>query len=253
MIVPVSVAMEKARICNKCFLSIDAKVDLYTVCEGECACFFHAECVAIDESDLCTMARRTNMIWMCDACLFKFRSLSERTPADSPIHPKPIDDEVRDLKIVVAGILDTLSKIAPTAITNDCGLLHSTPVSTNLPPDEISTSANVSYVGNDQPSPSHCVESNDLSLFISNIDSSVTESDVRTMVLRALGTHVPERIDVLKLESKIKNRQPPDFISFKVSLNKKWKSKALNSATWPKYIKCREFVPRQNLTWRPEQ
>lgn len=244
--------MASERICNKCFLSIDAKVDLYSVCEGECACFFHAECVGIDEADLCTMARRTNMIWMCDACLFKFRSLCERASTDSPIdpaQPKPIDDEVRDLKIVVAGILDTLSKIAPAAVTNDCGLLHSTPVSTNLPSDEISTS--VSNVGNDQLS--HSAESNDLSLFISNIDSSVSENDVCTMVSRALGTHVPERINVLKLVSKLENRQPPDFISFKVSLHKKWKFKALNSAIWPRYVKCREFVPRHNLTWKPEQ
>lgn len=247
--------MAGERICNKCLLSIDAK-DLYSVCEGECACLFHANCVGIHEEDLCMMALKTNIVWMCDTCLIRFRRTSERASADSPvdsIQPKPIDDEVKELKIAVAGILEMISKIAPTAVSNDCEVLHSTPVSTNLPSDVINTSVrNVSNVENDQLS--HRAESDDdLSLFISNIDASVSECDVRIMVSRVLGTSVPERIDVLKLVSKWNNSRPPDYISFKVSLDKKWKSKALNQIIWPKYVKCREFVPRHNLTWRPER
>lgn len=93
----------------------------------------------------------------------------------------------------------------------------------------------------------------DFSLFVSNIDSTVSELDIRRMVSRALNTPDPERIDVSKLVSKWNNNQPPDFISFKVTLNRKWKDQALNPLIWPKYVKFREFILRQNVTWRPEQ
>lgn len=242
--------MANTTICKKCSLSVDAKTEPFTICEGECARLFHANCVGLSEDDLCTFALKTNIIWMCDECMDRFRRLSGRTwPASSvdSTENTSINDEVKDLKITVAGILETLSKIAPISALNDRAPLHSTPLSTNVHFD-----TDASDVVNEQQS-SQYMGSEDFSLFVSNIDSTLSELDIRRMVSRALNTPDPERIDVSKLVSKWNNNQPPDFISFKVTLNRKWKDQALNPLIWPKYVKFREFILRQNVTWRPEQ
>lgn len=247
--------MADRRVCKKCTQNVDAHTEQFTVCEGECACLFHANCVGLSEDDLCTFALKTNIIWMCDECMVKFRRMSGGTwltsSADS-IKGKAIDDEIRDLKTTVAGILETLSKLAATPVLNDRAPLHSTPVSTNMQFDEMTTSdTDASNVGNEQQS-SQYTERDDFSLFISNIDSSVSERDIQRMVCLALNTPDPEHIDVSKLVSKWNNSHPPDFISFKVTLNKKWKDQAMNPLIWPKYVKFREFFTRHNVTWRPE-
>lgn len=246
------VTMADEKICKKCSQSINVITEPYSVCEGECACSFHIGCVGLSEDDLCTMAVKTNMVWMCDTCLNKFRRMSYgmcRRTCDLP-NEKPIDEQVRDLKITVTGILETLSKIVPTDVASDRALLHSTPLSTNLPCDAMNTSDmdvnNVESIRHRE-----YTDGEDFSLFISNIESSVSERDIHRMVSLALNTPEPEHIDVSKLVSKWNQRQPPDFISFKVTLDKKWKAHAMNPLIWPKYVKFREFIERQNVTWRP--
>lgn len=246
--------MADVRTCKKCSQSIDAKVEPYSVCEGQCASCFHASCVGLTEDDLCTMALKVNLIWMCDQCMTKFRRMSDGTWTDSttnPVKTKSIEDEVEGLKVTVAGILETLSKLAPTVVRNDHAPLHSTPVSSHKPFEEMNTSnIDVNTAGNEQQS--QHMDGGDFSLFLSNIDTSVSELDVYTMVSRSLNIPDPEDIDVLKLVSNFHHRKPPDFISFKITLDRKWKSKALNPLSWPKHVKFREFITRRNVTWLPE-
>lgn len=246
--------MADVRICEKCSQTIDVKSESFSVCEGDCACLFHASCVGLTEDDLCSIASRLNLIWMCDKCMHKFRSMSDGTRADSPTDSpktKSLDDEVRELKNSVAGILETLSKITPTAVTNNRAPLHSTPVSMNMPFEEMQTSeGNVNNAESYQQS-LYTNDGDNFSLFLSNVDSSVSEREVHNMVSRTLNAPGPERIDVLKLVSYWSYRRPPDFISFKVTLDKKWKAMAMNPTIWPKQVRIREFIERHNVTWRP--
>lgn len=246
--------MVKERICKKCSLSIDAKAGLYSMCEGECACFFHASCVGLSEADLGTISLKMNILWMCDVCMNKFRSMSDGTWTDTTedtSKTKSIDDEVRELKNAVSGIMETLSKIVRPDCSFDHTQLHSTPVSTDML-DGLDACNTQKY----NEGCEHHLQSNDVesfSLFVSNIDSSASECDIRRMVSRALDTPEPERIDVSKLVSKWNHQQPLDFVSFKVTLDKKWKSQAMSPSIWPKNVKFREFFKRRNVTWRPGQ
>lgn len=96
-----------------------------------------------------------------------------------------------------------------------------------------------------------CTTDDDFSLFLSNIDVSVTERDVHALVVRSLGTPEPERIDVIKLGSNWNTHRALDYVSFKVMLDKKWKSRALDSSIWPNTVRFREFVKKNNNTWKP--
>lgn len=250
--------MVKERICKKCSQSIDAKAELYSICEGECSGYFHAACVGLSEGDLDTISLKMNIIWMCDVCMDKFRSISDGTwtgSTEDMTKTKSIDEEVKQLKIAVSEIMDTLAKIVPSVDPHDRRLLHSTPVSTDVL-DGIEACRTCETIesneGHRQQS-QFTTDVDNLSLFISNIDSSASECDVRRMISRALDTPETERIAVTKLVSKWNHLHPPDFVSFKVTVDKKWKSHALNPLIWPKNVRFREFVVRHNVTWRPEQ
>lgn len=247
--------MEKDRVCRKCSLSINAHVDLFTVCEGDCAGCFHAACVGLSEGDLGVLSMSSmNIIWMCDACSDKFRKKRDgiwHEPTEDVMNVKSVEEEVNLLKTTVAGIMDTLSKIVPTAASlSDKPLLHSTPIPSSSCKLFNGTNATGSDMNSDVR---QCTtDGNEFSLFLTNIDESVTERDIRLMVSCALGTPESECIDVVKLASKWHHRRPLDYISFKVILDKQWKARAMDPSIWPKTIKFREFINLHNNTWKPE-
>lgn len=250
--------MPKDRVCKKCSLSIDSNVDLYTVCEGDCACFFHVACINLTERDLSVLS--SNIVWLCDECIDRFRKVRDGVGSNVPdntmsneINKSSIEDEVRELKNTVAGIVDTLAKILPTASTTDPPLQHSTPVSSFMLLN--GTNACGTDMEDSETVRQHrcTIDDQNFSLLLTNIDASVVEDDIHRMVSQALGigTHDPEQIDVVKLVSNWKSNRIIDYVSFKVVIDKRWKLKAMNPSTWPKSIKFREFIKRHNETWKP--
>lgn len=260
--------MTKDRVCKKCSQSIDLKTELFTVCEGDCACFFHANCVGLSEQEVIVLS--LNIIWLCDECMDKFRRMrdgsdiredvgsdSSHDTANSAGKNKTIEDEVTELKDAIAGIRDTLSKLvptdSPTHTSHDPILLHSTPVSSSLL--EGTNACSTFVKSNDDAQRQQCtIDGSNFSLLLTNIDVSVAECDIRGMVTQALGidTLKPEYIDVTKLVPHWRSCNAVDYISFKVVLNNRWKNKAMNPSTWPKGVKFREFIKRQrNDAWKP--
>lgn len=251
--------MENNKECKKCCRCVDGLTDLFTVCEGDCAGLFHAKCVGLKEDDIDFLTRTlnsiillVNTIWMCDVCMDKFRKKRDgiwHEPAIDTTDATTIEDDVRELKSTVTGILDSLSKIMKTTTSTDgAKLVHSTPNSSYSPSD-----GPIGCVSNEE-----CVQRlrdttdcDTFSLFLSNIDPCVTEWDIHRMVSRALGAHESERWDVIKLTKYWSSMRTLDFISFKVTMNVKWKNRALDRSTWPVNIRFREFVNRHNDTWRP--
>lgn len=241
------------KICKKCSRGINVYIDLFTVCEGECACFFHANCVNISEDVLPILSG--NVLWMCDSCIRKFQIMRDNTRSTSREEisgTKPIEAEVMELKSTVADILQTLSKIVPDPAFNRPAPHHSTPITphplSNGTSANVMNATNVSSGGNlRQPM---CTTDDDFSLFLSNIDVSVTERDVHALVVRSLGTPEPERIDVIKLGSNWNTHRALDYVSFKVMLDKKWKSRALDSSIWPNNVRFREFIKKNSNTWK---
>lgn len=238
--------MERDKACKKCSQCFDFNIDAYTVCEGDCAGFFHAKCVGLSVEDLSVLS--SNIIWMCNTCMHKFRRMRDSISAEptrEESNVKSIDDEVKQLKATVAEILETLSKIVPAASSSEAPLLHSTPISSC----QLLNQTEASGPNRESDERLRTTNDGDFSLFLSNIDECATERDVQKMVLQALGTHEPENVDIVKLTSKWNHRRKLDYISFKVVLNKRWKPRAMNPCVWPKNVKFREF--RQSETWKP--
>lgn len=206
-------ALEKSMVYN----------DLFTVCEGECACFFHAKCVNLSEDILHVLSG--NVIWMCDSCLRQFQMMRDNIGSNCRNDfngAQTIETEVKELKSTVADILQTLSKLVPDSSSNCITPHHSTPVSSlaisNGTDEHVMNATNVSSNGNHRRMRT---TADDFSLFLSNIDVSVTTRDVHALVVRSLGTVEPECIDVIKLTSNWNSHRVLDYASFKVMLDKK--------------------------------
>ncbi|KXJ80678.1 hypothetical protein RP20_CCG023927 [Aedes albopictus] len=88
-------------------------------------------------------------------------------------------------------------------------------------------------------------------LYLSNIAVDVSEDEVKRMVSDALCVNEVYAINCLK--PTWKDASSLDFISFKVEIDKRCRDKALNSLTWPKGIRCREFKEHTETTWRPDR
>lgn len=256
--------------CEKCSLAIDAKTDLFTVCEGMCAKSFHAECVGLTESDVCALS--SNVIWLCNPCMKVYYRIRERSStdvatntdaSDADLPPRTIVDDVTELKNTVADIVCTLAKLAQKS---DCPSTHhcSSPISSfnlfdgtneigcstkrkeNLQEDAVPLN-----FGPPLESTTEVLDEDVFALYLTNIDRCTTEDDISLMISRQLGIPLSSCLDVVKLLPKWKNVNTLDYVSFKIRLNKSLKATAMNSSTWPKGIKFREFVCRLNETWKP--
>lgn len=260
--------MPRDSVCKKCAQSIDPK-ELSAVCEGYCGDLFHAKCALLTEGDLGVLS--WSIIWMCEVCINRFRSTRDSIGPDSPsetLHEtsnrkvarkdeeetKPtIEDEVKELKKAVAGVIDTLAKIVPTVPAAFTSPLHSTPLSSSFMLLDGTSACNTCSGENETEQRRQSKTSGNFSLLLSNIDVSVSEMEIHQLVTRALGIciHDPDHVEVVKLISNWKHRSRIDYISFKVILDVRWKAKAMNPSTWPKPVRFREFVNRNNDTWKP--
>lgn len=254
--------MARDNVCAKCSLSIDHKADRFIFCEGYCSNFYHCHCVNLSEREVTVLS--TNYIWLCDECLDLFQRMRDERdkgenmgPATShaavncPVDERSMKAEINELKDAVADIMKTLARLGPTETTVDRPLLHSTPVSTSLSLQDGTSTSGV-ILNNGESSKQGTIDDR-FSLFLTNIDASTTEDDIHRLVARALGTgsQYPECIDVVKLMSHLRNCRTIDYVSFKVILDNRWKSKAMSPSTWPKGIRFREFVNRHSVTWKP--
>lgn len=64
----------KLTICKQCSRSI-ARGDNSVVCEGFCGQAFHAKCVKLSGDDLMRYRKKSNMWWICDACIEQIRAI----------------------------------------------------------------------------------------------------------------------------------------------------------------------------------
>lgn len=256
MVAILPIEMESGRVCRTCSLSVNANDTFFIICKGSCGGKFHCNCVGLRDIHWNVIrVLSKNVVWMCDSCMDEFQRAKNHVASDSSTSNSPtIVEEVIELKNTVADIMKTISTIrqsVPTGSQIDARLLHSTPDSFKLLDGSGSE-------GSANDTESQCREdvnndSNGFSLFLTNIDTSATERDVQWMVARAIGDLDPERIDVIKLVSKMKSHLRLDFVSFKVVVPSKFKSCAMNPTTWPKNVKFREFI-RSNkctCTWKP--
>ena len=206
-------------ICKKCCLPIDSYTDLSTVCEGQCAGVFHAACVGLTEAQLDTL--NNNIIWFCDECAMFYRNMRDGSPAKTVTN---VDQELTAIRLQIMGIQNTLSLIVPPA--QPAANLHSTPLSSPSQVDRTRQNSDVevnrvnkatntsisnssllatslsavepilplSSTGTENSS-SQPVEA--FALFLSNINSIVTEQQVSDLVSRSLDSKLPFKVKKL--------------------------------------------------------
>lgn len=236
--------LKMGKNCEKCSQTINTDTDLYTVCEGKCAKWFHARCVGVTESDLCTLS--SNILWFCDTCMTWLCKTRDRIIVDATSNTEPsraMEDEIRELKCTVAEIARTLAEVVrkPGPVAPD---RHSTPIASPKLRDVPNEIACHTLQADES-------KSEGFALYLSNIDNTATENDISMMVSHSLGAPLPTCTNVVKLVPKWKQINSMDYVSFKVLLDTKLRPLALKESTWPKGIKFREFVSRANETWKP--
>lgn len=196
-----------------------------------------------------------NVLWMCNCCLNRFykRRSTLRTDEASPVSSPTFESELKNIKLQVDEIGKMLLNITSQSIQHVAEQNSSTPLSstklldgsgpvytTNSSPEEIACSLGLC-------SPPKQI----FSLFLTNIESSVSEREVECMVRQTVGIQKEEAINVFKLVPKGKDLSLLDYASFKITLDVKWQTIVMDSATWPPGIKFREFLNTRGVTWSP--
>ncbi|XP_029731753.2 uncharacterized protein LOC115268007 [Aedes albopictus] len=155
--------------------------------------------------------------------------------------------DVDELKAKVASILSVITSHENNH--SDTRICHSTPNSSRQKEEGTSEIAHAFDTASRLPD-SICDDEN-FDLLLTNIDGSVSEEDVHLMISRCLGTFENERINVRKLVPRWVDCSALDYVSFKIVLNRKWKSAAMMSSTWPGNIRFREFK-KLRCPWKPD-
>lgn len=236
--------------CKKCAVCIYTEFGLFVVCAGPCRNSYHMSCVGISKEQL--RAISSGLLWLCSECRLAFNDW-RNDEQSSTIAPAPnvIHADILELKTQVSTIMDTLHQIT-LRDTSDArpNILHSTPVETA----DVMNGTNDSYKNVTEPESAEQYETTTdagcFSLFLSNIDSSATDNDVKTMVYRCLSLPAVEHLGLIKLVSKHMDCRLLDYVSFKVILDQKWKDLAMQASTWPPGIRFREFR-HSTQTWKP--
>nr|XP_029710564.1 uncharacterized protein LOC115256359 [Aedes albopictus] len=248
--------------CKKCRLPVITKDHPYIYCNGLCAAVHHAACVGLNNVELASVSPpNKNNMWLCDECVVEFvqwrkeRSENKKCSiAESVSEPKcPLQRDVEELKNKVESMRLVLASHG--AFNVDAEIRHSTPDAPNSS-RQMSSNSRSREISDVLPDASDRLidsirEDESYDLLLTNIDGSVTEDDIQRMVFRSLGAHDNEFIHVRKLVPRWVDCSTLDYISFKVVLNRKWKSSAMLSTTWPQNVKFREFR-KIRCTWRPE-
>lgn len=198
-----------------------------------------------------------NILWMCDCCLTHFckrRSAVDTSLVNSSAN---LASELDNIKAQIHDIVNTLSSISSKSLPDET-VKPTPPFSSTqlLDGSRTSCAADPFFEASDfvVESPESCSTSKrNFLLFLTNIHSSVTETEIDCMVRRSIGIEKEEAVDVLKLVPRWKKDSLLDYASFKVVLDTKWKKVALNPETWPSGIKFREFLSMSGKTWSPNR
>nr|XP_029712066.1 uncharacterized protein LOC115256982 [Aedes albopictus]XP_029715015.1 uncharacterized protein LOC115258760 [Aedes albopictus] len=245
--------------CKKCLLPVVTKDQPYVYCNALCAAVHHAACVGLNTAELAAVSPpHKNSCWMCDECLVEFvqwrkernEKMNEPIAATAPEHNEPkcvLQRDVDELKAKVDSILSVITSHENNH--TDAWIRHSTPKSSR--PMECGSSEVTVASETASRLPDSICENENFDLLLTNIDGSVSEEDVQLMVCRCLGTRDNECINVRKLVPRWVDCSAFDYISFKIVLNRKWKSVAMMPSTWPRNIRFREFK-KVRFPWKPD-
>ena len=175
--------------CKKCPHLIHVSNGLFAVCRGPCSQAFHISYAGINKEQLASFSK--NIVWICDFCLRGFHKWSKTSATADSVELKR---DVTQLKKQVDGILNLLDQIqsqSSSAIALDRQSSSTPIVSSTKLYDGSGTSSSYVVLDTNISRPGCSEKQNrddeNFALFLTNIDHTVSETEVKVMVSQCLG------------------------------------------------------------------
>lgn len=228
--------------CTACKVEFRAG-DIVVCCEGFCENLpqFHAKCVGLSYDEGCACLH-DNIFWMCDSCrahiengrLRKSANINKSSEFVTKTEVNTLKAEVERISQVVSEMSSTFAKTEEILMCRQSSFKDSPLSSTRLPvTDQLAQASNDPY----------------LELYVSNIATDVSQNEVAQMVCESLGSN--EVIGIKCLVGSGTIISTLDYVSYKITVEEKFRNAALRSSTWPDGIRCREFRNTSKTAWRP--
>lgn len=228
--------------CTACNVECSAE-DTVVCCEGFCEefCYFHAKCVGLSYDEGCACLHQ-NIFWMCDNCrdiIEKGRyreAIKEGENFAKKEELNSLKNELDNISRTVSQIENLLTEPRDTSKMSECiEATNSSPLS--------STKLNAI-------DESRCPSTDEnLQLYVSNIANDVPEDEGKLMVCESIGaTYV---LGIKRLVAYGTDITALDYVSYKITVDARFRSTAMNRSCWPDEVRCREFKCTSRTTWRP--
>lgn len=235
-----------ANQCTACKVEFCAE-DIVVCCEGFCENLpqFHAKCVGLTYDEGCACLHQ-NIFWMCDTCrVYIENGRFRNTKNEEKTNDFATKTDVTALKTEIERISQIVSEMSsnftvpsetpPLPVNLDL-TLHASPLSSTK------------FIAEDQTVSTP--EETCLDLYVSNIAVDVPENEVAQMVCKSLGAN--EVLRVKRLVAAGKDISELDYVSYKITVDARFRNSATRRSIWPDGIRCREFKNSCRTAWRPK-
>lgn len=246
--------------CGECKLDIN---DLEPICCGVCETYFHISqnCCGINTRGWKESLMQGKVLFICPACRVHLngrsircyietavKSHENRSPdiANLPVQVQQLSDAVAALSKKI-DVISTRPKRMPTS-----PISYDTPAgpSTRVKRPRIDRTP---VIRAKTVCGTKAMDLSDLSvssvaapappkrfwLYLSGLNPSLTDNDVRKIVSRCLNT---DPFDTIRLVPKGKDTRNMTFVSYKIGLDPDSKQTSLDASTWPTGLLFREFI-----------
>lgn len=228
-----------ANHCTACYVEFCAE-DIVVCCEiCENLPQYHAKCVGLTYDEGCACLHQ-NIFWMCDTCRHYIENGRFRnTKVESKSDDFATKSDVTAMKVEIERISQIVSEMSshfaePSGISSK----NSSPLSSTK------------FTASDRTIIEAESRNTNLELYVSNIAVDVPENEVMQMVCKSLGAR--EVLGVKRLVASGTNISELDYVSYKVTVDSRFRDYATRRETWPDGIRCREFRSGTKTAWRPE-
>ena len=246
------------KVCAKCTAPI-AGIE-YVVCRGFCGSYFHmSTCSGVSRAlSAYFTSNKKNLFWMCDNCadLFEnshFRTISSQADKCSPFNM--LTDAIKELRSEIKQFNARPTAQLSPLMSMPLPIEPRKSVKRNREVDIMPRSNDNCRIGCKKPDANvitvpiyRDISDQKFWLYLSRIDPNVSCDAVSAMVKANL--EINDDPDIVKLVPKEKDISTLSFISFKIGLDPKLKTKALNPAVWPEGLILREFEDYRTQKFR---
>lgn len=253
-----------AAACDRCAKAIK-RTDEVVTCMGFCAHIVHLRCLNTDNSLTKTLSDMPNLHWMCDECtklmkIARFRNTVRNTVSSignaiselTKIQEAANAELKRTLTLhseQIAQLSNRINSTTPCLPASAVRRAKKRPRTENVQPAAkplIGGTKSTGDIGIATVQPPAAM----FWIYLSRLHPSVKSDAVETLTRDCLNCESAKAIPLVKQGTDVNSL---NFISFKVGVDPKYRTKAIDPSSWPKGILFREFEDnRAKNYWMPE-